>query len=291
MRVRHLVRIYEHMDLRAFPFDFQNLNISIVSKLARERAMWKFVDAGAGGEAKLRVERCLFHDFDLLRDYPYTSHLAINDDDPKRQLWYVHVQVKVCRISTFYLLNVSLVIFVITSFSFCAWSVHPGDIQGRHDTDFTIILTAIAFKLVVADMLPNVSYVTKLDFYVMMCLFMLCIVTICHTILPHCFYTHLDMSALTRAPVELDDEQSLIDADYLSFYTLLIIWLLFNVSYWPILYFNSRKQHKRFREEAEEEQRKHLENGVSSRSSAISSHALSTTSHDPQCSSLSRFVS
>jgi hypothetical protein len=42
-------------------------------------------------------------------------------------------------------------------------------ITGRHTIDFTLILTAVAFKLTVSQLIPAVSYLTLLDKYVLMC--------------------------------------------------------------------------------------------------------------------------
>merc|ERR1719316_527668 len=81
--------------------------------------------------------------------------------------------------------------FLICSFSFCAWSCHPADMGSRHGVDFNLILTAVAFKLVLTSMLPPVSYVT----------------------LPH---------------MSNDQEDALIKADKLSYHVAAIVWCTFN---------------------------------------------------------------
>jgi hypothetical protein len=40
---------------------------------------------------------------------------------------------------------------------------------GRHTIDFTLILTAVAFKLTISQMIPAVSYLTLLDKYILTC--------------------------------------------------------------------------------------------------------------------------
>ena len=56
--------------------------------------------------------------------------------------------------------------FIMASLSFASWSIHPGDIPSRQGVDFTLILTAVAFKLVLTEMLPALPYLTVLDIYV-----------------------------------------------------------------------------------------------------------------------------
>merc|ERR1719237_1677524 len=98
------------------------------------------------------------------------------------------------RKAFYYVLNVACVMLLISSFALCAWAKHPADISGRHDVDFSLVLTAVAFKLVLTSMLPPVSYMTVLDTYVACSFLFLTTVTIAHPSLPYFF---LDASALS----------------------------------------------------------------------------------------------
>ena len=70
------------------------------------------------------------------------------------------------------------------SFALTGWAIDVADVNDRLGLDFTLLLTAVAFKLVVVSMLPPVSYQTKLDWYVMMCLLFLSFVTVMHALVP-----------------------------------------------------------------------------------------------------------
>lgn len=69
---------------------------------------------------------------------------------------WLALQVKLERMQMFYVSNVIGVLFPIASFALSAWSLHPADIEGRLAVDFQLILTAVAFKLVLNSMTPNV---------------------------------------------------------------------------------------------------------------------------------------
>ena len=80
------------------------------------------------------------------------------------------------RNAGYYITNVALPISVLTALN--ALSIGIREIDGsrigtgeRLALTFTLILTAVAYKFVVADVLPNVSYQTFLDVYVLICFF------------------------------------------------------------------------------------------------------------------------
>merc|ERR1712050_273807 len=141
-----------------------------------------------------------------------------------------------------------------TTFVFCSFAIHPADIEGRQGTDFTIILTAVAFKLVLQDMLPAVSYITRLDRYIFGCFGVLTVVTGYHTIFPHLFFSQTDMSVLTRPPLSIGGEDDLVDTDFMCFKALLGIWIAFNVLFWLVFYAKSNSEHARFIEETKKQQ-------------------------------------
>jgi len=269
-RQRHLVRLYEQMDLRSFPVDCQHLNICIQSTLATEVVKWTWVTKGAAREpeATLDTTRCLFNDFNLVTDVPLTSHMSISTSDDSRHLSYIHAKVYIRRNLFFYFVNVAVVICLICSFAFCAWGVHPGEIQGRQDTDFTVILTAVAFKLVLCGMVPSVSYLTRLDIYVLCCLMLLSMLTVSHTVLPHYFYTFSDMSALTALPQTIPGEEDLINADLYALWIFASLWVVFNLIFWISVMVLARREYHSFCTYGIRQQAIYVEQGLSTHSNA-----------------------
>jgi hypothetical protein len=59
-----------------------------------------------------------------------------------------------------------------------SFSILPDDIAGRLGFNMTILLTAVAFKFVIADSMPKVAYFTFLDQYILLnyCLLFLCMI-------------------------------------------------------------------------------------------------------------------
>jgi len=187
---------------------------------------------------RLLTDGCHMNDFDLLHKRPFTFDL-FNAKTLLKTSSNLTVRIQVQRKSSYYMINVALVMFLICSFCFCAWFCHPADMGSRHGVDFNLILTAVAFKLVLTSMLPPVSYLTLLDMYVMVCFLFLAIVTVCHTVLPLQYYTLAENSPLTFPPLSNEQEAGLLDADLLSFRVAAIAWIGFNI--FSVCYYLSRR--------------------------------------------------
>merc|ERR1712032_842436 len=112
--------------------------------------------------------------------------------------------------------------------------IHPGDVPGRLGVDFQLILTAVAFKLVLTSMLPPVSYMTVLDMYVYAGFAFLSAVTVLHTIFPLCFVKRADASPFAEMlgiDLTREEEQAFLDADAVVLYILSSGWVAFNIGY------------------------------------------------------------
>jgi len=251
-----LVKISEGLELYSFPNDCQNLTITFESKMSTEQVQWH---RPKGKEpVALSRNRCQLNDFALVDKMPLTQnmyHAKYSD----RTVCALAVEVKVCRKANYYLLNVTVIVAAIISFAFCAWGIHPCAVGDRHGLDFNLILTAVAFKLVLSTMLPPVSYATRLDIYVYVGFLFLLAMTVSHTVLPYTRLTKLEMSALTRAPESYpeDEEQALINDDMMSFNIFLGLWVFWNVVYALGLWVGARSEFGKFLSEAQRNQVKY----------------------------------
>jgi len=252
-----LMDISEQLELQSFPVDVQDLSLEIVSNASTDKVVWKPWPKEEGEVFTLNRKSVALNDFALVEPVPITCQLHQTDGPVVSSI--ISVDVKVARKANYYILNVAVVMMIIVSFSLTAWATHPGDIASRQGVDLTLILTAVAFKLVLASMLPNVSYVTLLDVYVMSGFLFLTAVTTCHTQLPFRNISMLDMSALTRPPDNLPDretEPSLLDDDKISFYVFLSVWVAFNFFYFLGMFIHGKRLYGHFSKEAKEEQAK-----------------------------------
>merc|ERR1719231_432286 len=94
---------------------------------------------------------------------------------------------------------------VICSLTFTAWAIHPADIPSRQGADFGLLLTAYAFKLIISDMMPPISYLTMLDYFVLGGFVLILVVTLLHSTLPLFYYEQVENSVLTL-PDGIEDE-------------------------------------------------------------------------------------
>eukprot|EP00931_Biecheleriopsis_adriatica_P002902 TRINITY_DN10407_c0_g1_i1.p1 TRINITY_DN10407_c0_g1~~TRINITY_DN10407_c0_g1_i1.p1 ORF type:complete len:438 (-),score=71.78 TRINITY_DN10407_c0_g1_i1:56-1369(-) len=226
--VNTLVTISEAFELYKFPNDCQDLTIELLSINPCSQCQW--VSPAEGELVRLNTAGINLDDFSLLRKVPVTKNLYL-----ERRHRHLHscmkVKVKVVRQSRYYIINVALIMFLICSFVLCAWAVHPGAIADRWSVDFSLLLTAVAFKLIINDMLPRLSYLTTLDIYVLFGFLFIALATFSHSTLPLYFHGKMDYSALTLPPLSVEGEQEVIDADLISFYAFAGGWLLWNIMF------------------------------------------------------------
>nr|CAH8821898.1 unnamed protein product [Trichobilharzia regenti] len=67
--------------------------------------------------------------------------------------------------------NVFLIMFMISGLAFATFAVSPDKAELRLRLSFTLILTSVTFKYVITQSLPKISYLTYMDKYVLMSLF------------------------------------------------------------------------------------------------------------------------
>jgi len=237
--------ISSRFELHQFPNDCQDLIITIQSQSPSTQC--KFISPMGGDPAvEVRDSGMFLDDFKTLPGYPFTYNL-FQTSSQNRIFSAVEIKVKLVRRATYYIINVAFIMFLICTFVLCAWAVHPGAIGDRWGVDFALLLTAVAFKLILSDMLPRLSYLTTLDIYVLAGFIFLAAATFSHTLLPVLFHSKLNYSALTLPPVSVEDEELVIDADLISFYVFAFGWLAWNLAYGFYFHWSRSKELRDFR--------------------------------------------
>ena len=89
-------------------------------------------------------------------------------------IFKIHIR----RRSSFFLINVALIMFMITVLCFSAFAVDSSDTADRLSVCLTLLLTSVAFKLVVSGSLPPVPYLTLLDKYVFSCMVFIFLISV-----------------------------------------------------------------------------------------------------------------
>ena len=83
--------------------------------------------------------------------------------DRARPTYQVHL---VMRRKYTYYRQVLILTCLMASLSFCVYAVDISDFENRMPLVLTLLLTVVAFKLSIADVLPNLPYSTLLDWYI-----------------------------------------------------------------------------------------------------------------------------
>jgi len=259
--MEHLVVLFEELELRSFPVDCQDLLISIESQQTTEQVQWRADQSHDGPAVKLSDSRFALSDFslvmvkDTLPGYTWHFGKEVYPQDDK-ECCKLRVIVKVQRKYQYYMINVILMILAIVSLSLCSWFNHPADVANRQAVDFSLILTAVAFKLVLSSMLPTVSYMTLLDYYVLGGFAFLIMVTVCHSVMPFAAGVKFsDNSVLTLPPNSYAGEEDLVYVDNWTLWIAGIIWCSFNLVYAMVFEFTRKYCYGQFVHESIKQQR------------------------------------
>lgn len=78
------------------------------------------------------------------------------------------VKLQLKRMSQYYMANVVVVVLMLSLASLLAFAIDIEDNSGRLGVTLTLVLTSVAFKLLLADSLPRVAYMTMLDKYLLL---------------------------------------------------------------------------------------------------------------------------
>jgi len=168
---RYRGKFHEAMELAAFPFDAQLLQMTLRMPTRKDSGRkFEQYQTTTGPQAECK-------DWVTLSEWLIYEPTARCNFDSKRRARYT-ISIPVVRKSGYYVWTVLAVISSICFLSFTAFAIDPEYLDQRMSIVLTLLLTAVAFKLVVADMLPKVSYWTVLDIYVNSMFAMLFVISI-----------------------------------------------------------------------------------------------------------------
>ncbi|XP_076465747.1 cys-loop ligand-gated ion channel-like [Babylonia areolata] len=208
----------ENLELQNFPFDMQHLSILITSQLS-ESSLELLED----GEELSSVNLLSFVDEqewnvrDIVEAIPETRCREFSSVQHKFPM--ITVRTYAIRRAGFFVWNVLAIMVLICSLSLCTFSVDRKLPQNRLQLSFTLVLTGIAFKFVVGQSLPKISYLTVLDKYILGSMVLMHVVSVWHAIITR-FKNHPDLADT------LDDW---------AFIVLVFIFSSYNVGYTLIM--------------------------------------------------------
>ncbi|CAF3429695.1 unnamed protein product [Rotaria socialis] len=233
----HKIRgvFWERMELNHFPYDVQELSLSITTPLTTHDIY--FIQ---NKEKLSGVNRIVFSDEQSWHlyehvEFTYEQHCeeySLNQNQ-------VHpVVVCTCHVGRkcgYYIWNAYFLIFLITSAALCTFAIPPSNTQGRLQITCTLLLTSVTFRWVVNKSLPPISYLTALDVYAISSIVALCIINVFHGVISYFYYTQIYLASsqpsLTPHAINLSlyPEYSLCRLDRYAFFIFCSSFFLYQI--------------------------------------------------------------
>lgn len=177
----------ENLELDDFPFDVQDLTITVASELPISEC-----ELIEDKEEHHVVNRQSFVDEQEWHLYVHTEcnkkELVIDQVDNSVKRSALSVKCRAARRPGYFVWNIFMITFLICSLAFATFSVDKELPQNRLQLSFTLVLTAVAFKSVVNSSLPRISYLTYMDKYLLVSMVMLSAVCTWHAIVTRLNY-------------------------------------------------------------------------------------------------------
>jgi len=170
---------YESMELQQFPLDVQQLTMVASLNCAKEGVLPVMFDKVSLKQAATAVNLKTFALANMWKLFPgLVVRPTKVDPMPARTYPALSVSVLVERKPFTLFTNVVVPVSSLTVLSGLCFVLPTVDYGERLNLSLTMMLTSAAYKLVVADRLPEVAYLTLLDKYVLCCYTMMALVVV-----------------------------------------------------------------------------------------------------------------
>ncbi|KAH3762953.1 acetylcholine receptor subunit beta [Pelomyxa schiedti] len=165
----------EIMELQKFPFDRQLLHLNLQHDTRKQpdlRVIWDLKDL-LEESVKPRNEKENNKILELVSaDREWARAEAKIDKEPPtaeepREIEQLILVAQAERYSSYFMWNIVFMMFLIVVMSFLTFTIPADDGSGRLGLNLTLMLTAVAYKYVIAGYLPKTTYLTLLDKYVL----------------------------------------------------------------------------------------------------------------------------
>jgi len=165
---------FHRLELGTFPFDEQNLVVLIDSDWSCNDVVFKPKQGHKTELAYWRWEQAEWS----FPDVPPETTFEILYNKSGSGKWFCDylIKVPIKRHSGFYLSNTIVAMFLMLVCTASTFVIATSDFADRMSINVTSALTVVAFKLLMTEKLPRISYWTILDFYFMVCLGLLVLV-------------------------------------------------------------------------------------------------------------------
>ncbi|XP_060066537.1 gamma-aminobutyric acid receptor subunit beta-3-like [Ylistrum balloti] len=221
----------ENLELEHFPVDVQDLTISVSAERSGDEVDL-IEDQYALSSINTRTfldaaEWNVYNHVETYRDQT-TIEYASSTVHP-----ILHVQCRVARKVGYFVWNIIFIVLLIASLTFTSFAIEP-DAADRLAVTITLFLTAVAFKFVVKQSLPTISYLTNLDIYVLSAQMFLTL--------------HAAQNACIKALTRFSTADQVTMYDSYSMISLGVIFLMFHIIFGVYLYLTATKRRRHMKE-------------------------------------------
>ena len=217
----------EAFELQNFPCDLQQLHIQLSSSWDCKKVVLNFnkevpsaMDPNPldSQEWDLHKPRLIAYD-----TYTETNTKYRKDELPLLSLSSqsitgavypkLYIALTAVRKPQYYLWNIYIMLFILGTLSFTVFNIEPEELGDRLSNMLTLVLALVAFKLVLAQSLPSISYLTMLDIFTLGAMMLM-------------FFISVATSTLPRLDLEQDD---MLFGDRVILFLGVILWGVLNV--------------------------------------------------------------
>jgi len=89
------------------------------------------------------------------------------------------------RHSSNYMYNIIVPTATLVSLAFCSFTVPVNEVADRASITLTLLLSIIAYKLIIKDELPKVNFLTLIDFYILACMALVAMISFANAFVGH----------------------------------------------------------------------------------------------------------
>jgi len=205
----------EYQELEYFPFDLQDLTLDF--QLTSRSDIDKF---------DLRL-----HTVEFYRPCLQMAEWVMYPPESDRKgTAKTEVRLRATRKSHFYVTNIVGAMCVLNLMCIGAFGIEIPDIADRLSVTLTMMLTAVAFKFIVGDQLPKVSYNTYLDIYLIYTYVFMFLISAYFCTGPHIWKAYYDLDDIGGDPGE-QVVGDVSEADHWVCVAFSILFFMFT-SYW-----------------------------------------------------------
>ncbi|CAF1224571.1 unnamed protein product [Adineta steineri] len=273
---------YSKFDLHHFPTDIQELSISIGSALFDSEVTLDTDSnrpSGINREAFFDQQEWKLYDHVQTRTKFIKGFLFQNDEDysldkpgHRRKRSILTIACHAARRADYFFWNGYFLVFLITTVCFSSFAIPPNGVQFRIAIACTLLLTSIAFRLTISNALPNISYLTLIDLYAIVSIFVLIILCIWHSIIGTLVFIYDEY-------INLKSDSYWARIDRRIFYVLVSLYIIVHVAM-GIWYYYVPISRKRQMKELEIHYRRIINESVDKNRLAIGSSSNGTTKRE-----------